>query len=131
MSKECCRASLDNSPSQTSGDSPRARLSALTKSKARLSRLAAPLKEAADVLFETGLDDETRTGELLILLMDGSCDAGIDAMSRALGGAVCLDVLTRRATGLDCCCCLCVCASPATGAARVKSVRRNAVKGLV
>ena len=54
-------------------------------------------------MFETGFDDETLTGELLTLPVGGSCDAGIDAIRRALGGAVCLEVLTRRATGLDCC----------------------------
>jgi hypothetical protein len=125
---------FDNSASHTSGDSPRARRSELTSSKARLSRLDAPANAAADLEFETGLD-ETGRGLYETLLAEviwpvvGICEAGMDATRRALGaGVVCLDELTRRATGFGC---FCVCANPATGIASVKSVRMNAVKGLV
>jgi hypothetical protein len=97
----------------------------LTRSNARLSRLDAPANAAADDEYETGLD-ETRPG-LAALPFEEMSETGMDAMRRALdwGGTVCLDELTRRATGFGC---LAVWASPATGVARVNRTRMNVEK---
>jgi hypothetical protein len=77
-------------------------------------------------VLETGLDETLRGIAAAVPPFAEMSETGMEATRRALAvdGVVCLDELTRRATGFGCF----VCANPALAFARVKMVRMNTGK---